>query len=443
MIINNTNKQEIEGFKMDLGNFLYNFIRAKEPLEIIMQWEIYNDITKDYKLIATSEKYHKDIVYPEGLGSILNQKNTDFVSYFMSEKIFFLDNSILQMMLQNSNVHIPYDYSIMLDTNYTSYIETFLKKFNASEFTEGSIYKTLDSLLRNNFNYDYTFYLLENYKNLFSSGKEMFTISNQKHLAVYENLYHLELFKSINQQSYINGNEIEFMISENEAKQRTDELINIFFKTNNKDKLKVFIDMHQNITLLLIGIWQIQFSSKASAKNKMKMVFEFVINKVGIYYERELITAFKYFENTQSVGMLNKINKGGNQEGLLERIENIAWDFLVPRVMEFQININKEKSFFIPLFLSHDKKLKELIRLFKIKGVLLNKENKEYIPISDLNTTQFFEERGLLDSLERLKSEEVMAKRARVREENIDTNFEIINTEIEKLTQLLDGNKEK
>jgi hypothetical protein len=261
----------------------------------------------------------------------------------------------------------------MLDANYTSYIETFLKKFNASEFTEGKIYKTLDSLLKNNFNYDYTFYLLENYKNLFSSGKEMFTISNQKHLAVYENLYHLELFKSINQQSYINGNEIEFMISENEAKQRTDELINIFYKTNNKDKLKVFIDMHQNITLLLIGIWQIQFSSKASAKNKMKMVFEFVINKVGIYYERELITAFKYFENTQSVGMLNKINKGGNQEGLLERIENIAWDFLVPRVMEFQININKEKSFFIPLFLSHDKKLKELIRLFKIKGVLLNK----------------------------------------------------------------------
>ncbi len=271
----------------------------------------------------------------------------------------------------------------------------------------------------------------------------MFTISNPKHLAVYENLYYLELFKSINQQSYINGNEIEYMISENEAKQRTDELINIFYKTNNKDKLKVFIDMHQNITLLLIGIWQIQFSSKASAKNKMKMLFEFVINKLGIYYERELITAFKYFENTQSVGMLNKINKGGNQEGLLERIENIAWDFLVPRVMEFQININKEKSFYIPLFLSHDKKLKELIRLFKIKGVLLNKENMEYIPISDLNTTQFFEERGLLDSLERLKSEEVMAKRARVREENINNNYEIINTEIEKLTQLLDGIKEK
>ena len=43
----------------------------------------------------------------------------------MSEKLFFLDTTIIQSMLQNSSVQIQYDYSIMLDTNYTSYIETF------------------------------------------------------------------------------------------------------------------------------------------------------------------------------------------------------------------------------------------------------------------------------------------------------------------------------
>lgn len=75
-------------------------------------------------------------------------------------------------MLQNSSVQIQYDYSIMLDTNYTSYIETFLKDFNKPNFSEGSIYKTLDTLLRNKFNYDYTYYLIENYKNLFSSGRK-------------------------------------------------------------------------------------------------------------------------------------------------------------------------------------------------------------------------------------------------------------------------------
>lgn len=423
---------------MNLERFFNDLIHAEKPSEFILQWKNYSHITKDYKLIATSEKYEKDVVYPEGLADILNHTGTDFIPYFKSEKIFFLETNILKSMIQNSSVQVHYDYSIMLDTNYTSYIETFLKKFNQADFSEGSIYKTLDILLKNNFNYDYTFYLIENYMNLFSSGEEMFTISNQKHLAVYENLYYLERFKSINQERYINSDKIEFMVSENEAKQKVDELVNIFYKKKNKEALKTFIDMHQSITLLLIGIWQIQFSSKASAKNKMKKLFEFVKNKVGIYYERELVIALKYFENTGSVGMLNKINKGAKRELLLQKIENIAWDFLVPRVMEFLINANKKETFFIPLFLSHDNKLKDLMRMFKIKGVLLHKETQEYIPISELNITEFFEEKGLLDSLKMLKSRKVMLERNMVRQENIDTNYEIINTELEILANILE-----
>ncbi|MBL3847007.1 hypothetical protein V4483_22570 [Bacillus paranthracis] len=423
---------------MELGEFLYNLVHSEKPSEYILQWGMYNQITKDYKLIAACEEYDKDVVYPKGLVNILNQKDTDFVPYFMTEKIFFLDTTIIQSMVQNSSVPIQYDYSIMLDTNYTSYIETFLKDFNKPNFSEGSIYKTLDTLLRNQFNYDYTYYLIENYKNLFSSGEKTFTISDSNHIALYENLYYLELFKSINHKEYINSNKIEFMISENEAKQKTDELISIIYN-NTKDGLRIFIDMHQNITLLLIGIWQVQFSSKASAKNKMKKLFDFVRTKVGVYYERELIIALKYFEDAKSVGMLNKINKGGNQKRLLEKIENIAWDFLVPRVMEFQININKEKSYFVPFFLSHDKKLKDLVRMFRIKGILLHKETKEFIPISELNTNKFFEEKGLLKSLEVLKSDKVMEERFRVMTKNLNNNFEIIDSELKKLTQILDN----
>lgn len=157
---------------MELGEFLYNLVHSEKPSEYILQWGMYNRITKDYRLIAVSKEYDKDAVYPKGLVNILNQKDTDFVPYFMSEKLFFLDTTIIQSMLQNSSVQIQYDYSIMLDTNYTSYIETFLKDFNKPNFSEGSIYKTLDTLLRNKFNYDYTYYLIENYKNLFSSGEK-------------------------------------------------------------------------------------------------------------------------------------------------------------------------------------------------------------------------------------------------------------------------------
>ena len=73
---------------MELGEFLYNLVHSEKPSEYILQWGMYNRITKDYRLIAVSKEYDKDAVYPKGLVNILNQKDTDFVPYFMSENYF-------------------------------------------------------------------------------------------------------------------------------------------------------------------------------------------------------------------------------------------------------------------------------------------------------------------------------------------------------------------
>ncbi|MEC3457611.1 hypothetical protein P9131_16310, partial [Bacillus thuringiensis] len=85
------------------------------------------------------------------------------------------------------------------------------------------------------------------------------------------------------------------------------------------------------------------------------------------------------------------------------------------------------------------KKLKDLIRMFKIKGILLHKETKEFIPISELNTNKLFEEKGLLKSLEMLKSDEVMEERFRIMKENVNNNFKVIDNELKKLIQILDN----
>lgn len=421
---------------MAIGELLYKLIDAKNPLGVMAAWKFHEHLTKDYRLIMAMENYGKDI-YPEGLTNILNQKNTDFVSYFQSEKIFFLDNNIMKNMLESPEIQVKYDYSIMLDTNYTSYIEDFLNEHNHPNFPKESIYRTLDIMLKHNFNYDYTFYLIENYKNLFFAGELDFSVTNKSHLALYKNLYNLELFKSIDSQIYLNEGKIEFQITPNEAQLRTDHLIESIYKENIG--LKMFIELHKNITLLLIGIWQIQFESKASPKNKMKKLINYMVEKVGIYYEREFIIAYKYFEKPQSVAMLNKINKGGEQKDLLKKIENIVWDFLVPRVMEFYITANKKNSYFIPLFLSHDIKLKELIALFKIKGFILHKETFEFYPISEINTTDFFEEYGLIKEIENIKSQDTELKRKAVREYNITTNFETIKIELDKLAKIINS----
>lgn len=425
---------------MNLGKFLYGLIYADEPQKLMVLWNKFEELSRDYQLIAAIDNYNKNIVYPINLTKVINEENTDFVPYFRNDNIFALDTNIMHSMTNNLNLQIPFDHSVMLDTNYTSYIKGFLKERNKPNQLNDSTSKTLDTLLKNRFNYDNTFYLIENYNNLFSSGDESFTIQNKDHITLYENLYYVELFKSIDEETYIKHNSIKYTISENEARQNVDQIIRLFYSGTYKEELKIFIEMHRNMTLFLVGIWQIQFSSKANAKNKMKKLFDYVVNKVGIYYEREMVIAYKYFENSKAVPMLNKINKGRkNVENveLLEKVENIAWDFLVPRIMEFHINVNKDRSNFIPFFLSHDKKLKELMGMFKIKGVLLHKQTREFIPFSNLDTTRFFKERGLLKELDSFNIEETLSKREMVREYNKKTNYYSITTELSILQKTL------
>lgn len=74
---------------MELGEFLYNLVHSEKPSEYILQWGMYNRITKDYRLIAVSKEYDKDAVYPKGLVNILNQKIL-ILSHTLCRKIIFL-----------------------------------------------------------------------------------------------------------------------------------------------------------------------------------------------------------------------------------------------------------------------------------------------------------------------------------------------------------------
>lgn len=421
---------------MSVGELLYDLVRVENPTLMPIVWYRHKELTEKHKLMITLENY-KANVFPDSLISLINNPNSNFLYYLNPDKIFFCDSKVMQLALQDEVAKVKVDYSIMLDTNYTSYIEKFLENHNRPNFKDENTYITFNALLKNNFNYDYTFYLIENYYNLFAAGEENYTTKNTNHIKLYNNLLNVELFKSINHPLYLQNGRIEFLITEDEAKQNADLIIERIFSDKNKEMLSMFIDYHRTMTLLLIGIWKIQFSSNQSAKNKMKKLFMFIEEKVGIFFERELVLAYNYFEKYSSVSLLNTINKGKTPKNLMKKIQNIAWDFLVPRIMEIQINVHKDHTYFVPFLLTGDKNLKELMRQFRIKGFLVAEHTNSFIPFSDLATTKFFEDKGLKDVLENLKTEEVLEKRNRVRIHNEKYISQVILEEFNELANLL------
>jgi hypothetical protein len=70
-----------------------------------------------------------------------------------------------------------------------------------------------------------------------------------------------------------------------------------------------------------------------------------------------------------------------------------------------------EGRYFIPMFVSFDTKLRELLSLFPVKGAIYSKTKGELIPLPKINTMDYFQFHGCGGCLEHLYSDPVKMER--------------------------------
>lgn len=418
------------------GEGLYGLSQASEPNELFEAWAIMNN-SNDTTGIFSLDNYHKS-GYPSGIKKLIESENSHIIPYFSTDKLYFIENDLIKEMIMNgsSDTTFKVDYSIMLDTNYASYIDNFVTNNGWSTMTN-EVFQSIDILIRGGHHYDYLFYMIENYKNSFKlEGEEDESIRKDKRAKLYKNLVSLELFKSIDQKQYLESGTLSYTISETEAFILADQIFNGTFNASSIEEIMgIFKNIHQCMTLLLIGILISKFENKAGVPKKIDNLFKFINDELGIYYEREFIVAHQYFLNSKNVNMLNKINKGMNTEKLFRQIENIAWDFSVPRIMEYFLKRGGEGRFFIPFFLTNDFNLRQLLSLFKVKGVIFDKIGDLFIPLPIFNTSDYFKEHKC--NIEMYFTDDIKQKREAVYQKNLKENFSIIKEKFEMLVHIL------
>lgn len=416
-----------------INEFIYDLSLSRTDSHVNNAWNKFNKEFSDPHVIVSLENYNKN-VYPKNLQKLLNE-NDDFVDYFTTGNLYFLNRSLYKKMKRRWfwKVKFTIDYSVTLDTNYASYVRDFVK--GNREALIPQVRKNLEQLLLLDFKFDYNFYNVENYFNIILNRyKDSNSNSLNNQTDMYQNLVCFELFKNINLKKYFELDEVEFLISESEANEYAMKMFNKYFLRETPPKyLSDLLDLHSDFVLLLIGIYQIKFDNKTTYKSRMKKVINFMFEKIGIYMERELIVFATYFQNQNSINMMSKVNKNLPRKRVLEEIQNIAWDFLVPRVIGSYITSMSNEAFYIPLFLSHDKGLKQLLSLLKIKGIVYDKFDNCIVPISDLSLEEALADDELLQLVEMRMTNESKALREAIAWDNRKNNHMIINDELDVL----------
>ncbi len=159
---------------------------------------------------------------------------------------------------------------------------------------------------------------------------------------------------------------------------------------------------------------------------------------IGIYFQREMVVAHKYFINPQNVQLINKVNKRMTKENLLKSIENFAWDFASPRIMEFFLKMRGEGRYFIPFFLSNDKNLRDLLKMFKVKGVIFDNDNVRLTPILSSDFLYYFQKNEPDLDINMFFNNEAIKRREETYISNKENNFSCIEEEFSKLVSVME-----
>lgn len=190
--------------------------------------------------------------------------------------------------------------------------------------------------------------------------------------------------------------------------------------------------------ILLIAI-KIQFSSKKGYQHKFDELIDFMNNDIGIFYDRESRIILEYFKNP-NLKIFEKIRLSINDRQTFDnKVENIAWDLLVPRFMEnLMISGSKRTKFFVPFFVSNDTALNEILEVYKIKAFYFGKNSLRAencpIPIFEKDSPKYFiDEIGDEKFLKLYKNSEKRKEVRKKAEKELDKILEYCTNECYKI----------
>lgn len=390
---------------------------AKTPNDALVAWSCMHGQHPDLVGIVCLDSYKRSAL-PPSVKKYTKAPINYLVPYFESENIYFLEDNLLKEMFREKQAIFPIDYTLMLDTNIASYVNKLVRREPLGNL-QNEIVTLIDGILHDDLNFDSIFYMIENVKNVAGQSnrewgsKVCFWRTLDK--GFRSNLVSLQIFRGIDCKEYRRTSNPKSLFTYRDAARRAINCAYDFYASKlGRDKILDFVLLQRLILLQLIGMVRVQLSSNRSASKKMSTYFNYINEVVGAYFDRESVIAHKYFLDRDSIGILKKFHKGMPMSGLLKKLDNIAWDMAAPRFMEKLIAsmaVDDGGRYFIPMFVSFDSSLRELLSLYPVKGAMYSKSEGWLIPLPKIDTMDYFQSHGCGGDLVRLFSEPVKSER--------------------------------
>lgn len=184
------------------------------------------------------------------------------------------------------------------------------------------------------------------------------------------------------------------------------------------------------IYCLLLKMYEINFKSKKSPKNKTLELLDCVNKELFAYTENELYIAYLFFDNDERVSSFFE-GIQNNSINVISKISAMAWDLLHLRNLESQVAFRNSgsRNVYLHFFCSRDLGINNILNLNPIQRLAI--VNKRCYPIRENNITQLEFGKQISDNL-------MMYKDSRA-ENIVNVNLKKVSEKYEKaLVKLLE-----
>ncbi|MEA5009691.1 hypothetical protein [Clostridium tyrobutyricum] len=394
-------------------------LACEEPIEALYTYINNLKFLHDCRFIFFSNKYGNDIPY-----FLKSQKINNFNIHCLTScsKMLVIDEETCDEMFRRGKTTYVIDACIALDTQTVSYLKDIFTE-NATTINEKSRY-FVDYLLKNNVNFDYSLYILENSRKL-NNKKEI--------IKTYNNLLACERFKALDIQKYLRNGLISYTKTNDELKLLTDET---FFIMNNKIKssdIVFFENWYYAIRALLLKVSIIELTySKKGVKYKINLLLEFINNKIGCILEREIAISYLFFLHDKRVERFFKKIKP-NCVDIVRHISGMAWDLSHLRYLEQLVATLRPSNARYELYsiITFDYGLQEVLEACPIKKCAIYKG--KFIPVFETPLYELIKE---IDDLKYFIHSTELVRSATFKNANYKNLISNLEQELTKLIKI-------
>lgn len=345
--------------------------------EVITYWTNNIDIMKECDLVFTFDEIGAKLPLQSAVKAFDNEK-IYLRSVYDNHSIYIFNIENFQCLRNEIEYKFGIEHVLLVDTQFGKHAYLYYKDTDYRNTDEGlKTGKVIRLIAENNVNFNFIFYVIENYPNYLAG--DMSSIKSQ--------VVALKAIQHVDKTEFINNGKFISLITNDELESQADDILLEYKKlsTGMSDGLR----LQSEIACLILKTILLKHDKNLSINKRNNLLVTFADEVLSRILQRELVICIKYLSG-ENISLFDPVNSLAAAD-IPKKINAMSWDFMLLRLAE-EFSLSFSSSIFkIAYFLSFDRRLVEIRDAYSIKGCLRSRNLNKGYTIADSTMTKIFE----------------------------------------------------